>query len=79
MPGEKTWIKYTRISKYTLNPSDMVWGLGVHVVTSAGLAVRDDLCKGDVVVSSVQSLSRVRLLATPWTAAHQASRSITSS
>ena len=79
MPGEKTWIKYTRISKYTLNPSNMVWGLGVHVVTSAGLAVRDDLCKGDVVVSSVQSLSRVRLLATPWTAAHQASRSITSS
>ena len=79
MPGEKTWIKYTRISKYTLNPSDMVWGLGVHVVTSAGLAVREDLCKGDVVVSSVQSLSRVRLLATPWTAAHQASRSITSS
>ena len=29
--------------------------------------------------SSVQSLSRVRLSATPWTAAHQASLSITSS
>src|SRR5574337_130215 len=29
--------------------------------------------------SSVQSLSRVRLFATPWTAAHQASLSITSS
>ena len=29
--------------------------------------------------SSVQSLSRVRLLATPWTAAHQASLSITNS
>ena len=29
--------------------------------------------------SSVQSLSRVWLFATPWTAAHQASRSITSS
>ena len=29
--------------------------------------------------SSVQSLSRVRLLATPWIAAHQASLSITSS
>ena len=28
-------------------------------------------------ISSVQSLSRVRLLATPWTAAHQASLSIT--
>ena len=29
--------------------------------------------------SSVQSLSRVQLFATPWTAAHQASLSITSS
>ena len=29
--------------------------------------------------SSVQSLSRVRLFATPWTAAHQASLSITNS
>ena len=38
-----------------------------------------EFCKGDVVISSVQSLSRVRLLATPWTAAHQASLSITSS
>ena len=30
-------------------------------------------------ISSVQSLSRVRLFATPWTAAHQASLSITNS
>ena len=30
-------------------------------------------------VSAVQSLSRVRLFATPWTAAHQASLSITNS
>ena len=30
-------------------------------------------------VSSVQSLSRVRFLATPWTVAHQASLSITNS
>ena len=30
-------------------------------------------------ISSVQSLSRVRLLVTPWTAAHQASLSITNS
>ena len=30
-------------------------------------------------MSSVQSLSRVRLFATPWTAAHQASLSITNS
>ena len=32
-----------------------------------------------VSISSVQSLSRVRLLATPWTAAHQASLSIANS
>ena len=31
------------------------------------------------IFSSVQSLSRVRLFATPWTAAHQASLSITNS
>ena len=32
-----------------------------------------------VKISSVQSLSRVQLFATPWTAAHQASLSITNS
>ena len=31
------------------------------------------------IVSSVQLLSRVRLFVTPWTAAHQASLSITNS
>ena len=30
-------------------------------------------------LSSVQSLSRIRLFVTPWTAAHQASLSITNS
>ena len=33
----------------------------------------------ELIFSSVQSLSRVRLFATPWTAAHQASLSITNS
>ena len=33
----------------------------------------------DLVFSSVQSFSRVQLFATPWTAAHQASLSITNS
>ena len=36
-------------------------------------------CKVILVSQSVQSLSRVRLFATPWTAARQASLSITSS
>ena len=35
--------------------------------------------KKDIQFSSVQLLSRVRLFATPWTAAHQASLSITNS
>ena len=35
--------------------------------------------KANVQFSSVQSLSRVRLLATPWIAARQASLSITNS
>ena len=35
------------------------------------------LIRNNVRVSSVQSLSRVRLFVTPWTAAHQASLSIT--
>ena len=38
-----------------------------------------ELCKYWVQFSSVQSLSRVRLFATPWTEAHQSSLSITSS
>ena len=37
------------------------------------------LCNSYAVFSSVQSLSRVPLLVTPWTAAHQASLSITNS
>ena len=36
-------------------------------------------CRNIASVSSVQSLSRVQLFATPWTAAHQASLSITNS
>jgi len=38
-----------------------------------------ELCCFDIAVNSVQSLSCVRLFATPWTAAHQASLSITNS
>ena len=43
-----------------------------------GVAVRAKR-QGSDSVSSVQSLSRVRLFVTPWTAAHQASLSITKS
>ena len=47
----------------------------VHRDQAFGLGTTESLCLG----SSVQSLSCVRLFATPWTAAHQASLSITNS
>ena len=43
----------------------------IKIMASAPITLRQ--------ISSVQSLSRVRLFATPWTAAHQASLSITNS
>jgi len=55
------------------NPIDRgAWQATVHRVTRVG----HDLVH---CLSSVQSLRHVRLLATPWTAAYQASRSITNS
>ena len=41
--------------------------------------MRHDICKSYMWFGSVQSLSRIRLFATPWTAARQASLSITNS
>ena len=50
------------------------------VSTSEWLVSRHQPCyNSSAQFSSVQSLSRVRLFATPWTAAHQASLSITNS
>ena len=47
---------------------------GREIIKVLGLSVKTGLA-----ISSVQSLSRVQLFATPWTAARQASLSITSS
>ena len=54
-------------------------GLNPHVLHWQGdsRTTREAPCT--VIVQSVQSLIRVRLFATPWTAAHQASLSITNS
>ena len=61
----------------------MSWfgSLRIHVVWNSGLLERWCLFPfpGSVQFSSVQSLSRVRLFATPWIAARQASLSITNS
>ena len=62
-----------------------VWWLvgGANSWSSVGRVMSKDLYRGSCELrksfSSVQSLSRVRLFATPWTAAHQASLSITNS
>ena len=55
-------------------------GLSVHEYTqdSSLLVYKEETCSS-VQFSSVQSLSRVRLFATPWITARQASLSITSS
>ena len=45
----------------------------------SGMTLGAVVSVSSVQFSSVQSLSRVRLFATPWTAAHQASLSITNS
>ena len=47
--------------------------------TNLGLILLRERCSGIVQVSSVQPLSRVQHFMTPWTAAHQASLSITNS
>ena len=54
-----------------------IWGWGVCMFFSCFQG--SDSTSGLSWVSSVQSLSRVRLFATPWTTARQASLSITSS
>ena len=55
--------------------------MGSCVIPSASRSLKEGYTRGhsDVLFSSVQLLSRLRLFATPWTAARQASLSITSS
>ena len=70
-------------------PSRKEAGFQRWSVTAVGLYLGWGPLQGDIIYSlikyllwdlcSVQSLSRIRLFATPWTAAHQASLSITNS
>ena len=55
------------------------WHAVVHGVTKSRTRLTDFHFTSRYAFSSVQSLSRVRLFATPWPAARQASLSITSS
>ena len=67
--------------KYCLrNPMDRGdWRAIVHGVTKELATKQHQLYLNSVQFHSFQSLSRVRLFATPWIAAHQASLSITNS
>ena len=58
----------TRMGKYRIHTLD-IWYEGIIACFKSLM----------MVLSSVQSLSRIQLFATPWTAAHQASLSITNS
>ena len=51
----------------------------MNVHTAGLVRKRPVFCLWHILYPSVQSLSRVRLFATPWTAAHQASLAFTSS
>ena len=53
------------------------WGICVPVDVCQIQYCRASAFPGETQISSVQSLGRVRLFATPWTAARQASLSIT--
>ena len=67
-PKDRTQVSLTAGSLYQLSHKESA--------VSAPLPPKNHFLSS-VQFSSVQSLSRVRLFATPWTAAHQASLSIT--
>ena len=72
------WLKYWSYS-FNISPSNEHWGLIFRTDWLDLLAVQGTLKYLLQHQSSVQSLSHVRLLATPWTATCQASLSITNS
>ena len=63
--------------KETHTENRLVWPRGMWEVE--GWIRRVGLVVANCYISSVQSLSHVQFFATPWTAAHQASLSITNS
>ena len=78
-PGKITGVGFTTpSSRISSQPRDQT-----HISMSPALAGRfftiSATCEAPIQFSSVQSLSQVQLFATPWTAACQASLSITNS
>ena len=73
--------KYVALIWAGLSSSSSSWSISPQRTVSSSSAwdLSISCLKTRVQFSSVQSLSRVQLFATPWTAAHQASLSITNS
>ena len=72
------WLKYWSFS-FSISPSNEYSGLISFRIDWPDLLVVQGTLKSLLQFSSTQSLSRVWLFATPWTAARQASLSITNS
>ena len=70
--GDKNYLKVINIKHVTTEHQNIYW-------KTENMSVCDRGSMDHPIISSVQSLSRVWLFATPWTAAHQASSSITNS
>ena len=75
----RNWIRSFSTVKTLSFPKLMYRFHAIPIETSVALQGVDLFSYKYVQFSSVQSLSRVWLFATPWTAAHQASLSITNS
>ena len=74
-----TEVQWKKRNSCTSVHSEIVTNLSETMCASSGPTRRIHLRRGMVQFSSVQSLSRVWLFATPWTTACQASLSITNS
>ena len=74
-----TEVQWKKRNVCTNVHSEIVTNLSDTMCASSGPTRRIHLRRGMVQFSSVQSLSRVQLFATPWTTACQASLSITNS
>ena len=70
-------LKYVLTYVYTFETNTMIKIMNISIPAIRFLMILSNSCL--LTLSSVQSLSPVRLFATPWTAARQASLSITNS
>ena len=72
------WLKYWRFS-FSISPSNEYSGLISFRIDCFDLLAVQGTLKCLTTISSFQPLSYVQLFVTPWSAAHQASLSITNS